>query len=463
MTSNPEFIKNIRLQLNGVKLVLMPMILGMIFFLAYISEADSYRSVEKTMQITALVLFGGIVFIWGTKMAVDSLAGEFNDRTWDSQRMTAISPWDLVQGKLFGSTLYAWYGGLLCLLVYICVALSTTEPSRYLDVLLFLIFAGIFVQSTLLAFILTEFAKNRDLGKLNLSSYSVAGLIASFVMISSAMGGYDTRDLIHWYGIELYSMRMMLCSALFFCPWGLIALYRAMRKELQFDTAPWVWTLFVLSLMLYGSGFVTNSTRIDGVQSLFFGLYISFFIGIASFYLMALAEPKSIVDIRWLADKAEEKKWGECFAQLPAWFMSLLLTILLCTVVLCMKLVLHTQLTDGPSWLADLAELPPLAFLLFCLRDLGIILYVNLISTGKNRDLVAGFYLGLLYGLIPGILNAADVDYALPWFYPSGDTFFLNAHIPIALQAGNILFLLYRLLAKDFRKHRENKARLAAE
>ena len=415
------------------------------------------------MQTTALVLFGGIVFIWGTKMAVDSLAGEFNDRTWDSQRMTAISPWDLVQGKLFGSTLYAWYGGLLCLLVFVCVALPSYDSSRFLEVLLFLIFAGIFVQSTLLAFILTEFAKNRDQGKLNLSSYSVAGIIASFVLISFVMGGYDARDLIHWYAVELEPMRVMLFSALFFCPWGLIAFYRAMRKELQFDTAPWVWTLFVLSLMLYGSGFVTNSTRIDGVQSLFFGLYISFFIGIASFYLMALAEPKSIVDIRWLADKAEQKKWGECFGKLPAWFMSLLLTILLCTVVLCMKLALHTQLTGGPRWLAGLAELPPLAFLLFCLRDLGIILYVNLISTGKNRDLVAGFYLGLLYGLIPGILNAAAVDYALPWFYPWGDAGFLNAHIPIALQAGAILFLLYRLLSKDFRKHQENKARLAAE
>jgi hypothetical protein len=30
-------------------------------------------------------------------------------------------------------------------------------------------------------------------------------------------------------------------------------------------------------------------------------------------------------------------------------------------------------------------------------------------------------------------------------------------------ESGAILFLLYRLLSKDFRKHQENKARLAAE
>jgi len=455
MISNPEFIKNIRLQLNPVKLVLMPMILGMIFFVVYLLNADSNEPVEHTMQVTSLILLGLVVFIWGTKMAVESLAGEFNERTWDSQRMTAIGPWNLVWGKLFGSTLYAWYGGLLCLLLFAVATFSTPDPSRYLELLLFLLFAGIFVQSILLAFILTEFAKNRDLGKLSLSSYSVVGLLFLFFLPSFAMGAYDAHGTVRWYSIELHPMRMLLSSALFFCLWGVLGFYRAMRKELQFDTGPWVWTLFVLSLMLYASGFVINNDRISFMQLLFSALYTSFFIGTASCYLMALAEPKSIVDIRWLVDKARQGKRLEVFAKLPAWFMSLLLAALLCTALFSMKLSIHARLLDGSDWLRTLVEFSPLAFLLFCLRDLGIILYVNLISTGKNRDLVAVFYLIILYGLIPSILNAADAKLALPWFLPFSDTGFLNSVVPIAVQAAGIFFLLYKFLVTNFRKQRK--------
>ncbi len=216
MISNPEFIKNIRLQLNPVKLVLMPIILGMIFFVVYLLNADSREPIEYTMQVTSLILLGLIVFIWGTKMAVDSLAGEFNERTWDSQRMTAIGPWNLVWGKLFGSTLYAWYGGLLCLFLFAVAAFLTPDPSRFLELLLLLLFAGVFVQSSLLAFILTEFSKNRDLGKLNLSSYSVIGLLPFFFLPSFAMGAYDAQSIVQWYSIELHPMRMLLSSALFF-------------------------------------------------------------------------------------------------------------------------------------------------------------------------------------------------------------------------------------------------------
>ncbi|MCI5139655.1 MAG: hypothetical protein D3922_14880, partial [Candidatus Electrothrix sp. AR1] len=175
--------------------------------------------------------------------------------------MTAIGPWNLVWGKLFGSTLYAWYGGLFCLLVFVVAFFSAPKPFRFLDLLLFLLFAGVFVQSTLLAFILMEFAKNRDLGKLNLSSYSVAGILFSLTLLPFAIGAHDADNTTLWYSIELHPMRMLLSSALFFCLWGIIGFYRAMRKELQFDTGPWVWTLFVLSLMLYASGFVTKKTN----------------------------------------------------------------------------------------------------------------------------------------------------------------------------------------------------------
>lgn len=142
MIGNPEFIKNIQLQINAVKMVLMPAVLGMIFIVVYLMNADSYKPVEYAMQVASLVLLGVIVFVWGTKMAVESLAGEFNDKTWDSQRMTAIDPWNLAWGKLFGSTLFAWYGGLFCLLVFTVSSFFSPKSYRFLELLLAWYFAA---------------------------------------------------------------------------------------------------------------------------------------------------------------------------------------------------------------------------------------------------------------------------------------------------------------------------------
>ncbi|MCI5194490.1 MAG: hypothetical protein D3915_15425 [Candidatus Electrothrix sp. AU1_5] len=216
-----------------------------------------------------------------------------------------------------------------------------------------------------------------------------------------------------------------------------------MRKELQFDTGPWVWTLFVFGLMLYTAGFISNNDELDRSQWLFFALYISFFIGMISFYLMAFSEPKSIVDIRWLTDKAAQRKWGDFFVKLPTWFMSLLLVVLLCSVLLFMKASMHAALVDGPEWLINFVQFSPLAFLLFCLRDLGVILYVNLTSAKKNRDIVAIFYLIILYALVPTILMVTDTESILPWFFPVNSAGFLNSVLPVAAQTGFVFFLLY--------------------
>ncbi|MCI5224566.1 MAG: hypothetical protein D3924_18335, partial [Candidatus Electrothrix sp. AR4] len=207
--------------------------------------------------------------------------------------------------------------------------------------------------------------------------------------------------------------------------------------------------IYGTNILVSDSGFVANNDETGRGQLVFFALYISFFIGMLSFYLMAFAEPKSIVDFRWLSDKAVRGHWREFFVKLPAWFMSLLLVALLCTVLLLMKVSMHAALVDGPEWLSGLAQFSPLAFFLFCLRDLGVILYVNLNSAKKNRDLVAIFYLIILYVLLPTILNVAGAEGILPWFFPISGTGFLNSIVPVAVQTGFVFFFFSQALKRS--------------
>ena len=448
MIWNPEFRKNIQLDFNAVKLVLVPLVLGMIFAISYLS-VEKNEPAAPQLQLTALILFTVLVFVWGTKMVVESLISEFNDRTWDSQRMTAISPWSLAGGKLIGSSLVAWYGGLFCLLVF--AAASAAVPAHEAQLmrksLLTLLFAGGCIQTALFAFILTEFAKKREADKIALSSYSVFGVLLLAQVASFVAGAYHTDTLMHWHGIALYPLDMMLYSSVFFCLWGIIGMHRAMRKELQFENRPTAWVLFLLSLMIYCTGFIPPDFDIHAAALLFICCWMSFMIAISSFYVMLLAEPKHLVDFRLLITRIQQGAWSALTVKIPAWFISLLFTTALCCLILLLQST--ADLSSLHKDYTFLLKLLPLTLLAFCLRDLGLVLYVNFSSTKKNRDLTALFYLAILYLLVPLLLKIAGAEFFLPWFVPSYEASLLNAVLPIMAQAG---FALY-FAGKKLRQH----------
>jgi hypothetical protein len=449
MTTNPELIKNIQLELNPVKMVLMPTVLGMIFFIAYLNADE--QTAMHSVQITALVLFELIVFVWGTKMAVESLVSEFNDRTWDSQRMTAIGPWTLAWGKLFGSTLFAWYGGLCCLLVFAASAYSAPKDvPGLITLLLVMLFTGLLTQTAILAFILTEFAKNRDAVKLNISSYSLAAVLLIGIFMSFAGDTYTDsgRETVQWHGILLHPLDMMLYSSFFFCLWGGVGLYRAMRKELQFASRPWAWAAFVVSVMVYCAGFISSDMDVHGAALVLLRLYVALFVGVLSFYFMVLAEPKNAVDLKLLLAKLRQREWSGLTAKAPAWLLSLLLVAVLCALLLAMKGLADLGGMQHNRDAETILRIVPLSLLMFCLRDLGIVLHVNFSSVKKNRDMTAAFYLVILYLLIPLLLKIAKADAMLPWFVPFSETSLVNGVLPAAVQAGLALHFVWRRIAE---------------
>ena len=127
MNINPEFRRNLWLELTPYRLVGMPMILGALLFLAYLLDGRQYSA---GVARTALILFSLLAFLWGTRLASEALITEIREHTWDSQRMSVIGPWSMTWGKLLGSTIYPWYGALICLLVYL-----TSKPALGLSVI----------------------------------------------------------------------------------------------------------------------------------------------------------------------------------------------------------------------------------------------------------------------------------------------------------------------------------------
>jgi hypothetical protein len=222
-----------------------------------------------------------------------------------------------------------------------------------------------------------------------------------------------------------------------------------MRKELQFENSPLVWTFFVISLMAYFSGFIFSNHDIanDYRVLLFLCLLQAFAIGIVSFYLMVFVETKNIFDVKIMIDKARKKEWAGLFLKIPAWFMSLLLSAVFCFVLLIMQWTTSIVSSIESNDLNIFLKSSPLSLLLFCLRDLGIILYINWNSAKKNRDITAAFYIGIMYILIPTMLSIAGSASILPWFIPLVSASFLNGIVPIAIRAGLMLYLVGKKLA----------------
>ncbi len=112
---NPELLRHVWLEINPHRLIAMPVVLTLIFFMAY-SMNDYNFGIP--LSHTALWIFGAIGLLWGARVASDAVAEELRDKTWDTQMMSAMEPWSMTWGKLFGSTVYTWYGSVLCLLVF---------------------------------------------------------------------------------------------------------------------------------------------------------------------------------------------------------------------------------------------------------------------------------------------------------------------------------------------------------
>ena len=109
---NPEFQRNLWVELTPRRMTLMVALLALAFFAAAISGGRDY-----SLAGTAEWLYYAIVVVWGTRNAATAVVGEIRDRTWDMQLLSSIAPGAMTWGKLFGSTIYNWFGGAICLAV----------------------------------------------------------------------------------------------------------------------------------------------------------------------------------------------------------------------------------------------------------------------------------------------------------------------------------------------------------
>ena len=137
MIGNPEFRRNLWLELTPQRLVVMPLVLAAIFAVVYLGEEGVSRWTNDTsyggLATAAKYVYLALVLLWGGRQAGSAVTDEIRDRTWDGQRLSALGSWSMSWGKLFGSTVFTWYGGALALAVFAVAATARAAGARCRD------------------------------------------------------------------------------------------------------------------------------------------------------------------------------------------------------------------------------------------------------------------------------------------------------------------------------------------
>ncbi len=408
MNINPEFRRNLWLELSPQRLIGLPLVLGALFLLAF--TLDGKRFGEDVAR-TALFLFGILAIVWGSKLAGESVISEIRDRTWDGQRMSVIGPWAMMWGKLFGSTAYPWYGAILCILVY-AAATPLVPGENLFKTLPLLAGAGLAGQITAFFASLLSTRRNRRFSRSQAAAFSVLGIMTSFVALSS---GFRSYGHIEWFGHNFLSIDFTLLSLAFFLFWTFTGAYRLMRLELQLKNPPWIWFGFILFLTAYSAGFSFKGAAGFSSAALSRGLFSAFVALAVLIYLAALVEPKDPMRFRGLILAWKNGDWKILLRGCPSWILALPLL----AVMAAFLTALPPEEVSGGGRNFGLAVA---AGLFLVLRDMALVLFFNFSKNRKRADMLTMLWFGLLWAVIPLTLSGLGFVHMAQLFRPAADT-----------------------------------------
>ena len=400
---NPELRRNLWLEFSLHRVIAVPVVIALAVLL--IAASDSQSRLD-TIATAAAYGFAVIVLLWGTKLSGASVIEEARERTWDAQRMSSITPWRMTWGKLFGAPSFAWYGGVILLLIFVgCGSPIDIAVARY---------AALMVSSAIL---LHALALNASvLAARNGVSNRGSGLLIIFVILfvllsARAFVPDNLAQPMTWWRITLPRIDFMLYSAIVFAAWAVLGAYRAMCDELEIRTTPWALPSFILFAAAYVAGFAIRGT--SGDPGALFGVMASGVVtSMVLVYALLLAEKSDAAAWQRLRARLKAQQGKRALQELPLWLVALGVGLV---AALAASLLSSTG-TDGN--VLNKIGLAPIALMLFAVRDAAILQFFALARQPRRVVTATLFYLLLLYGLLPGLLKVSGAEVIAQFVLP---------------------------------------------
>jgi hypothetical protein len=387
---NAELRRHLWLEFSAHRLIATPVLIALVALLV-LALSEGYEL--RPLAITAGYGFLALVMLWGTHNAAQSVLEEVRSRTWDTQRMSSIDPWTMTWGKLAGATSFTWYGGSICLVLFILAGMGRLEVSVLKTAAVML--AG--------ALLLHAVALNAALiGAQRWVTPRASGGIVFLLLVLVLLGpsiGFVTeaKGTVLWWALQFHRIDFILASLIAFVAWATLGAYRSMCSELQSRTAPWALVAFLAFLALYVAGFLAfrEPRRLGAIEAV---LISGLGAGVAVAYLLLFSERTGAMTLRRLMARAEHRQWRRALEELPGWPIALAVALVCATGMI---------LVAGPLQNAAGAAI---GVALFAVRDAALLHIFAFARQPKRVEAVTLLYLALLYWLVPTLLHAMGAE-----------------------------------------------------
>ena len=467
LTFNPELARNFKLELSNQRLILMPFVLILLSVLtvSFGSEASwNNKNIYDVLAGYAIGAFGLIVYLWGAKTAADGILDEYNNRTWDWQKTSALSPFKMTIGKLFGSTIYNWYGGIICLGIYFFAAINSefVSPKIVLVTVINSVLTGLAIHGFAMLAALMQIRKGEGRDKIK----STSSIVFALIVLVTLFAGFDTFQVyfnelsrnIFWYGIN-FGFFGFLLKTLFFTAWVIAGLYRSMRTELQYLNGLKWWVFFLISIGVFYAGFFIRGDEFQLEPLMLITVVIASLTSVYFLltFMMAFSEPKEFVQLKQCINNLKTKNYQKFYQTVPLWALTIVFATFaaIITSILFSLQSSHAETSNqtltnissaGFSFILDYVKeniskyaLVPIAALGFLIRDVAIILMVNFSGKKKRADATAMLFLVLLYVVAPILVRNAGLT---AFFFPTVNEGNLLMVLAPWLQAAIVIYFL---------------------
>lgn len=423
MNLNPEFRRYCWLELTPHRLIAVPVIIGLIMILI---GASSTSQTAEALAVAGIGGFGVCAALYGSYLALSAMPEEARERTWDFQRMSALTPGELAVGKVFGAPVVGWYAGGLSLLIF----LGAGARQFGSDVLLI---AASVVLSTIA---LHASAMTLGIHAVRAGATRNPGAMFVFLLIMASsvptVWIAQTRETgITWWGRQVPQLWFVFVSALMFAGWTWLGAARSFAAELRVRQLPWAWPSFCLFLGVWVGGLL--EVRTGGVinRTVLVILLFFLFTGLGAYLLLLTERTGAMTLARVLRTLRGELEGGlpRALQSLPLWSVSLLgaWVAALLLVLLPWSGRPEDVASSVVSVLSGEGRVMPLALAAMLLRDAGIYCIFALTRFPRRPALAAVMYVILLDGVFPALMVLASLDTLAFLVFPLGRASALGA------------------------------------
>ena len=403
---NPEFQRNLWLEASPRRVAWAAVTLILIYVAAILLTRGSSSGLAAALSSAGAVVFVVCGMIWGSRATGGSVLGEIADRTWDFQRLSALTPWSMTWGKLLGASSLAWFCALTGMAMMFAVSLSYANGDLYWS-LGFMMALALLLQAVSLGAALIGVRKARAEGRVARPGGVLGGLVLGLLLIGAVAGssGFQkgaglagvpaflyARGEVLWWGQAFGASSFRALAILAFAGWALAGAWRLMRLELQMKNLPVVWPAFLIFLAVFLGGFAYQPGGLAG--SLLVGALA---VALAA-YAAAFAEPADRVRLRQFGASVAKGDLARALPLTPAAIAPFLLALVLVVTALVVAGT-GSMFSQGP----DPAQAA--ALLAFVLRDLAVIALFRFGPRPQRGDFGAVVALALLYG-VGGIVGS---------------------------------------------------------